>query len=407
MNTRHRAWPRLAALASLPVLGLLLLCAIATHAANLAQASQNQAAQQPACPGAGAAVDIARLDQAVTAVLAGAGAAAPTAVPGLEAPGEQIPNARAIVATGAQMGVPARGQVIALAVALQESGLRNLTGGDRDSLGLFQQRPSQGWGTREQILDPVYASQKFYGALLAVPGWQQLPLTVAAQRVQQSAYPDAYASHEALATALQQAIAPTLPAAQGAPATPGAAGPSAPAAGLPGLGEAAAGSAGAGACGGAGAPADPSAAAAAGLPAGYQIPVGAPAVVRTAIGWALGQLGTAYQWGGECTNPHGSDPAGRCDCSSLVQRAYGVAGITLARTTYDQVGQGVAVPTDPGAIAPGDLLFTEGSPQAPGHVGMAIGQGLVVQAPHTGAVVDVLPISGFGQLLAVRRVVNT
>jgi hypothetical protein len=91
---------------------------------------------------------------------------------------------------------------------MQESGLRNLDFGDRDSLGLFQQRPSQGWGTPAQILDPTYAATKFYQKLIAVPGWRQLPLTVAAQRVQVSAYPDAYAKWEPDARAVVATVVP-------------------------------------------------------------------------------------------------------------------------------------------------------------------------------------------------------
>ena len=102
---------------------------------------------------------------------------------------DQLANARVVLTVGAQLGVAARGQVIALATAIQESSLRNLPGGDRDSLGLFQQRPSAGWGTRTQILDPSYAATRFYRALLTVPGWQTMPLTQAAQNVQRSAYP--------------------------------------------------------------------------------------------------------------------------------------------------------------------------------------------------------------------------
>ncbi|MFC8930280.1 hypothetical protein ACFT43_31065 [Streptomyces albidoflavus] len=121
-----------------------------------------------------------------------------------------MPIAQAVIATGAQMGISAHGQVVALATALQESNLRNLPYGDRDSLGVFQQRPSMGWGTPTQILDPVYASQKFYEGLQKIDGWEEMPVTEAAQAVQRSAYPDAYAKHEPLATALQQAIGPTL-----------------------------------------------------------------------------------------------------------------------------------------------------------------------------------------------------
>lgn len=123
--------------------------------------------------------------------------------------GEQVANAAAILTTGAQLGVPARGWVIAVATAMQESTLRNLPGGDRDSIGLFQQRPSQGWGTPAQLQDPVYAAGKFYTKLLTISGWHTMPLTEAAQAVQVSAYPDAYATWEGPATELITAIAET------------------------------------------------------------------------------------------------------------------------------------------------------------------------------------------------------
>jgi hypothetical protein len=89
---------------------------------------------------------------------------------------------------------------VAEATAMQESKLRNLGYGDRDSVGLFQQRPSQGWGTAAQIMDPVYSSTKFYQALVSVSGWQSMTLTQAAQAVQKSGAPDAYAAHQADAT---------------------------------------------------------------------------------------------------------------------------------------------------------------------------------------------------------------
>jgi hypothetical protein len=114
----------------------------------------------------------------------------------------QTANAALIVTIGTRLGVPPWGQVIAVATAIQESGLRNLPYGDRDSLGLFQQRPSQGWGTPAQILDPTYAANRFYQALLAVPDWRSLPLTVAANSVQRSAYPWAYTEHQTQATQL-------------------------------------------------------------------------------------------------------------------------------------------------------------------------------------------------------------
>lgn len=105
---------------------------------------------------------------------------------------EQMANAATITAVGVSRKVPQRAVVVALATALQESKLENLAGGDRDSIGLFQQRPSQGWGTPEQIGDPRYATRKFYTALLKVKGWQKMRVTDAAQKVQRSAYPEAY-----------------------------------------------------------------------------------------------------------------------------------------------------------------------------------------------------------------------
>ncbi len=123
----------------------------------------------------------------------------------------QLQHASTINAVGMSRGLPQRARIIALATALQESSLRNLPTGDRDSVGLFQQRPSQGWGTKAQILDPVYAAGKFYDALAGVKGWQKLTLTEAAQSVQYSAFPDAYAKWEDEATTLAIALGGATP----------------------------------------------------------------------------------------------------------------------------------------------------------------------------------------------------
>lgn len=109
---------------------------------------------------------------------------------------EQVANARTIVTAVVDRRMPSRAAVIAVATALQESSLRNLPHGDADSLGLFQQRPSSGWGTPTQLLDPAYATDKFLSRLDELQGWQILPLHEAAQAVQRSAYPDAYAERE-------------------------------------------------------------------------------------------------------------------------------------------------------------------------------------------------------------------
>jgi murein DD-endopeptidase MepM/ murein hydrolase activator NlpD len=128
---------------------------------------------------------------------------------------EQVDNAATIVTVGAGMHIPPRGWIIAMATAMQESGLRNLghlgERNDHDSLGLFQQRPSQGWGTPSQLTDPQYAAGAFYRKLLTVDGWQTMPLTEAAQAVQRSAYPQAYQRWEAQAAHLVQRIASGSP----------------------------------------------------------------------------------------------------------------------------------------------------------------------------------------------------
>ncbi|WP_405466725.1 C40 family peptidase [Streptomyces jietaisiensis] len=357
------------ALALLACGPLLLVSPVLFVSSGLAVAS---------CRSDTATVDAGAVAAQVADVLADADGAG-VAVPGLDAPAKQVPPAKAIVATGIAMRIPARGQVVALATALQESGLRNLAYGDRDSLGLFQQRVSQGWGTAEQILDPVHASTRFYEALRNVAGWESLTVAQAAQAVQRSGHPEAYTAWEPLATALQRALQRTLGSGEGSAEAPLAV-----------------------ACteDGSSFGAIPAGA----VPDGYKIPARAPAAVRTAIRWAMGQLGTAYQWGGSCTDAHGSDPMGRCDCSSLMQQSYRAAGVSLGRTTYTQVKEGK--PVSVSALEPGDLLFTEGTFAAPEHVGMYIGKGLVIHAPHTG---DVVRISTFASwkddVLAARRIV--
>ncbi|WP_331736749.1 C40 family peptidase (plasmid) [Streptomyces canus] len=383
MSSHAKRW--LGVVVALLLLGIILMGGIAAHVVQAGEAEAQAAAAQLQCEGTGGAgldTDTAQLAQQVSSLVSGSGN---VQVAGLPDPKQQLTNAKIIVATGIQLNIPARGQVIALATALQESALRNLNHGDRDSLGLFQQRPSQGWGTRAQIQDPVYASKKFYTALKSVKGWESMPVTVAAQKVQKSGTPDAYKRHEPLATALQQAIAPTLGASVDTP-TSTVANPYAlncgPQSDGSQYGTIEAGK----------------------LPDGYQIPATAKPAARAALQWALQQLGTPYQWGGNCTDPHGSDPAGRCDCSSLMQRAYGVAGIQITRTTYTQVHDGRAVPANANALQPGDLVFTEGSASRPEHVAMALGGGLLVHAPRPGRVVEVAKVATHGTILVVRRI---
>jgi hypothetical protein len=119
---------------------------------------------------------------------------------------DQAANASTIAAVGKQLDLPDHAVTVALAAALQESELHNLPGGDQDSLGLFQQRPSQGWGTADQIMLPSYAARAFFRHLAFVPGWQAMSVTAAAQAVQRSGAPDAYAQWEPAARLLAQVL---------------------------------------------------------------------------------------------------------------------------------------------------------------------------------------------------------
>jgi hypothetical protein len=151
-----------------------------------------------------------RLDQQVAA---GPGAAAPACAPSSTPHtwnAEQRQNATTIVQVGAALAIPKQGEIVALATAMQESQLYNLgdlgANNDADSLGLFQQRPSMGWGSPAQVTDPIFSATAFYLALKRVPGWESMAVTDAAQRVERSAYPYAYAQWETDATRLAENI---------------------------------------------------------------------------------------------------------------------------------------------------------------------------------------------------------
>ncbi|MGW5124521.1 C40 family peptidase [Streptomyces sp. NPDC004069] len=150
------------------------------------------------------------------------------------------------------------------------------------------------------------------------------------------------------------------------------------------------------------------------LPAGYELPAGTPEKVRIAVSWALKQRGGWYHLGGDCTNALGQDPAHWCDCSSLMQQAYKAAGVGIPRTTYDQVNIGTQVDID--HPKPGDLVFnpgSDGSDARPGHVGMYVGNGLIIEAPRTGVKTRIVTYSSWRnstsymtRITEVRRVVN-
>ena len=260
-------------------------------------------------------------------------------MPGLDS--AQLANARTIIAVGTQLGVPRRGLVVALATAMQESTLRNLTYGDRDSVGLFQQRPSSGWGTIAELTDPQVAARKFFAALLDVPSWETLPVTVAAQRVQRSAFPLAYAKWEAIASALAGTA----------------------------LG---------------GSTLDCSSTIGYSTPAG---PVGA--MLRI----ALGQQGKPYVWG--ATGPDAFD------CSGLIVYAWRTAGYRpTVRTSQEMFRVSERIPL--GSEQPGDLLFSHFEADGPGHVLIVVRPGLAVQAPRTGDVVKLTPYSSDGDWVVGR-----
>ncbi|OLL69910.1 putative secreted protein [Pseudonocardia sp. Ae168_Ps1] len=284
------------------------------------------------------AFDVARRPGCV-ATLTPPPAAAGSGQPGAGAvwSAAQRANAQVIVETGQRMQAPARAQWVALATAMQESTLNNLEGGDRDSGGLFQQRPSQGWGTREQITDPAYAAEQFYAHLLALPGWAAMPLTEAAQAVQRSAFPDAYAKWE-------QAAADLL----------GELGSAAPGESVDSL-----------VCAPAGAPGA--------LPGGAPA---APGVAGTVLAFAAEQLGKPYVWG--ATGPD------TYDCSGLTMRAWQAAGVQIPRVSRDQARAGQQIPID--QAQPGDLVFwsSNGSVGAVHHVALYLGNDQIREAPTTG-----------------------
>ena len=125
---------------------------------------------------------------------------------------EQVANAALIAAISDKRGLPPRAASIAMATVYQETGIRNLDYGDRDSVGLFQQRPSQGWGTEKQLMDPFYSTGKFYDALVKIDNWRTDDINDVAQKVQRSGHPEAYRDHEADARVLASALTGHSPA---------------------------------------------------------------------------------------------------------------------------------------------------------------------------------------------------
>ena len=243
---------------------------------------------------------------------------------------DQRQNAAVIVSTGRKLEVPNRGLVVALATALQESTLRNLSTGHLDSVGLFQQR--NGWGSFGERTTPEISAALFFTGgrggqpgLLDVKGWQTMPVTAAAQAVQRSAFPFAYAKWEPLATSLVRSV----------------------------VGDIDIGCADA---------------ASVGLPGGD---------VGNFLRVALAQQGDPYVWG--ATGPDAFD------CSGLIVYSWRQAGYQLKVRTADQMFR-LSAPVRAGEEKPGDLLFGSFGTRVPGagHVMIVVRPGLAVEAPSAG-----------------------
>lgn len=143
------------------------------------------------------------------------------------------------------------------------------------------------------------------------------------------------------------------------------------------------------------------------LPPGVVVQTTGVQSIDTAVAWAVGQIGSMYHFGGDCTDPFGPDIAHHCDCSSLMQQAYSHAGVVLPRTAAEQSREGV--PVDIADVQPGDLVASvgaDGTVAAPGHIAMYIGGGNVVEAPFEGRPVHLFPLSGYHDIVTIRRVVT-
>ncbi len=282
----------------------------------------------------------------------------------------QASNAETIVAAADALGAGGKGAQIALMTAYTESGLNNLgpESGNDGSLGLFQQRASQGWGTPAQEQDPTDATGMFIGHLLAVPGWQSIPPWVAAQDVQNSAFSGGsnYEANWTLAGTFLTAIT-GLSNAQNCGGENGAV-PAGPASQY-------------------------------GLPTGYTIPSNATPAETLAVTYAISKLGDACVWGAAGPTAF--------DCSGLTMMAWAQAGVTLDHYTGDQINEGTPV-AGYATISPGDLVLIPGSDGTlanPGHVGIYIGYGLVLSAvdPQQGVIVQTWANFVAGGLSGIRH----
>ncbi|TNC23141.1 C40 family peptidase [Amycolatopsis alkalitolerans] len=302
--------------------GAVLTAGVVVKVVTDQQAAQAQAVQNTGC------------DAAIGPTSPGQAQTAQGQASNLDGQQQQI--VQQIIAVGKQRGLSPRAWQIAIQAGMTESGLRNLGYGDRDSLGVFQMRPSMGWGSVAQLQDVGYEINKFYDVLLAVPGWDQQRPGTSAQDVERSAFPDRYHRWEPMAAYLVQHVGQV--------------------ADMVGCGQS----------------------------VGLALPANQAAA--RAIAFALGEQGKPYVWGATGPNAY--------DCSGLMLRAYEAAGITLDRVSQDQYHDGAMLPVRD--AQPGDLLFWAYDPSNPNtihHVAMYLGNGKIVEAQQTGVPVHVRSVS--------------
>ncbi|MFY9807798.1 MAG: C40 family peptidase [Pseudonocardiaceae bacterium] len=238
---------------------------------------------------------------------------------------EQRAIVEQIIAIGKQRRLPPRAWQIAIQAGMTESRLHNLPYGDRDSLGIFQMRPSQGWGSAAQVTDPIYEINKFYDKMLMVPGWETQRPGDSAQDIERSAFPARYHQWEPLAVNVIGAVGGNVTEF---------------------------------------------------VKASCSAPLPAPSeVAGRAMQYALGEVGKPYVWGATGPNAY--------DCSGLMLRAYESVGITLPRVAAQQYWAGTQLPVR--QAQPGDLLFwgyDTSNPDSIHHVAMYLGNGRMVEAAN-------------------------
>ncbi len=250
-----------------------------------------------------------------------------------------------IISIGKERNLPPRAWQIAIQAGKTESNLRNVHRGDRDSLGVFQMRPSQGWGSPAEVTDVDYAINKFYDVLVEVEGWKEMQPGDAAQAVERSDFPERYHEAQPMAAHLVSTVG-NVSSFSGCEQ-------------LPSTG----------------------------------------ALATKAISYAGNQIGKPYVWG--AAGPHSFD------CSGLVQQAWGAAGVQIpkySQTQYAQAGKHVPL----SQAQPGDLVFWGAgrNPDAIHHVALYVGNNEIIQAPQPGETVERTELWDGGELLptAVRPV---